>query len=160
MKKPRVSLICAINKNRGIGLANKLLYDIPNDLKYFQSVTKGHPVIMGLNTYESIGRPLPGRTNIVLFPDDITIPDVTIAHSIPEAIKIASEIDQTEIFFIGGGQVYAQSIKFADRLYLTVIDDEHEADTYFPDYSEFKNIISSKNESSAGYNYQYLILEK
>lgn len=160
MKKPCISLICAINKNRGIGLNNKLLYDIPNDLKYFQKITSGHPVIMGLKTYQSIGRPLPKRTNIILCPDDIKIAGAVIAHSIEEAINIASQADKEEIFFIGGGQVYAQSINYADRLYLTVIDDEHDADVYFPDYTKFNKIISSQKESSVGLNYEYLILEK
>src|SRR5665647_1858450 len=99
-------MISAISKNRGIGYKNKLLFDIPEDLKHFRSITSGHPVIMGERTYYSIGRPLPGRLNIVLSQDQaLNIPGCTICYNIPDALKLAQENDQEEIFFIGGGTV-------------------------------------------------------
>ena len=158
--KPIISIISCMAKNRGIGKENKLLFDISADLKHFKKITLGHPVIMGYNTYKSIGRPLPGRLNIVLMPDKIEIEGCTVVSSIPEAIKIASEDDNKEIFFIGGGMVYKTAIEFADRLYLTVVDKEPEADTFFPDYSNFKKVISEEPEESNGYKYIYIVLEK
>ena len=160
MNKPIISIISCVAKNRGIGKDNKLLFDIPADLQHFKKITLGHPVIMGYNTYKSIGRPLPGRLNIVLSPDKIEIEGCTVVSSIPEAIEIASKNDQEEIFFIGGGMVYKTAIEFADRLYLTVVDEEPEADTFFPDYSDFKKVISEENEESAGYQYKYMELER
>ena len=157
---PRISIICCIAKNRGIGIKNNLLFDIPADLQHFKKITLGHPVIMGYNTYKSIGRPLAGRLNIVLSPDSIEIPGCTVVDSIENAVKVASEADNQEIFFIGGGMVYKQAIEIADRLYLTVVEAKPEADTFFPEYSAFKKVISEKAEESSGYKYKYLILER
>lgn len=161
MKQAKISIICAIDKNRGIGKNNKLLYNIPKDLEHFKRITFDHPVIMGENTYNSIGKPLPKRTNIVLSRDkDLKIPSCIICNSLEYAIETAQKKDQQEIFIIGGASVYAQAINIADKLYLTVIDAEKQADTFFPDYSNFKKIISQKDETSAGYNYKYLELER
>ncbi|KKQ17887.1 MAG: Dihydrofolate reductase [Berkelbacteria bacterium GW2011_GWA1_36_9] len=159
-KKQTISIIACISKNRGIGKGGKLLFNIPEDLQNFKKITFGHPIIMGYNTYKSIGRPLPGRLNVVLSLDDIKIDNVKIAKSIDEAIKIASQNDKEEIFFIGGGIIYQQAIKLADRLYLTIVDKEKEADTFFPDYSEFNKIISEEKKESDGYKYKFVILER
>lgn len=159
-KKPRISIISCVAKNRGIGKDNKLLFDIPADLQHFKKITMGHPIIMGYNTYMSIGRPLPGRLNIVLSPDKIKIEGCNVATSIDEAIKIASKEDNDEIFFIGGGMVYKTAIEFADRLYLTVVDAEPEADTFFPDYSQFSEIVSTEEGATNSLKFLYLILEK
>lgn len=160
MKKSKVSIIVCIAKNRGIGKDNKLLFDIPADLQHFKKVTMGHPIIMGYNTFKSIGRPLPGRLNIILSPEDINIEGCTSAKSIPEAIEIASKQDQEEVFFIGGGMVYAQAIEIADRLYLTVVDAEPKADTFFPEYSKFNEIEKSEEEEYNGLKFRYLTLER
>jgi dihydrofolate reductase len=157
---PKISIICCIAKNRGIGKNNKLLFDLPEDLRHFKEITVGHPVIMGLNTYNSIGRPLPKRTNIVLSLDPVEIPEVIVAGNIDQAIRIAQKNDKKEIFFIGGGMIYRQAIKLADRLYLTVVDAEPEADTFFPEYKEFNKAISEESHSNNEYNFKYLILEK
>lgn len=158
--KSRFSIIACLAKNRGIGKNNQLLFYIPEDLKHFKKITFGHPVIMGFNTFRSIGRPLPGRMNIVLSSDDVQIDGVKIAKSINEAIKIASHNNKNEIFFIGGGSVYKQAIKLADRLYLTIVDAEKKADTFFPDYSEFSKILNEEKKESDGYNYKFIILER
>lgn len=161
MTKPRVSIIAAIANDRVIGKDNKLLWHIPEDLQHFKKITSGHPVIMGQKTFESLGKPLPGRTNIVLtFDKSYQSPGCTVAYSIDEAIKIASEKDQEEIFFIGGGQIYAEAIKIADKLYLTLVEGEYEADTFFPDYSEFKKVVLEEPHESAGYKYKFLELER
>lgn len=158
--KPRISIISCVAKNRGIGKNNALLFDIPADLQHFKKITMGHPIIMGYNTYMSIGRPLPGRLNIVLSPDNIEIDGATQAKSIEEAVKIASDVDDKEIFFIGGGMVYKSAMEFADRLYLTVVDAQPDADTFFPDYSEFSKVVSEESEESSGYKYKYVELER
>jgi len=158
---PKISIISAISKkDRGIGKDNKLLFEIPEDLQHFKKITMGHPIIMGYKTFQSIGRPLPGRLNIILSLDDIKIDGCKIAKSISEAIEVASKKDNKEIFFIGGGSVYHQAIKIADRLYLTIVDDQKEADTYFPDYSDFDKVVDEENKESGGYKYKFIVLER
>lgn len=160
MKKPIISIISCISKNRGIGKDNKLLFDIPDDLKHFKKITMGHPIIMGYNTYKSIGRPLPGRLNIILSKDKIEIPGCSVGQSIEKAIEIASQKDKQEIFFIGGGMVYKQAIIVADRLYLTIVDAKPEADTFFPNYKEFNKIISEEKNISKNIKYKFMVLER
>lgn len=160
MNKPRISIICCVSKNRGIGKDNKLLFDIPDDLKHFKKITMGHPIIMGYNTYKSIGKPLPGRLNIILSKDKMEIPGCSVSQSIEEAIEIASQKDKQEIFFIGGGMVYKQAIILADRLYLTIVDAQPKADTFFPDYKEFNKIISEEKNISKNNIYKFVVLER
>jgi dihydrofolate reductase len=161
MNRPRISVIAAVAKNRAIGKDNKLLWHIPEDLQHFKKITSGHPVIMGQKTFESLGKPLPNRTNIVLTDDkSFQAPNCLVVYSIDEAIKVASEKDQQEIFFIGGGSVYAQAIKIADKLYLTLVEGEYDADTFFPDYSDFKKVVLEESHESAGYKYKFLELER
>jgi len=161
MRNPKISIIAAAAENQAIGKDNKLLWHISEDLQRFKKITSGHPVIMGQKTFESLDRPLPNRTNIVLSFDKSYKPQgAIVVHSLEEAIKIASEKDSEEIFFIGGGQIYAQAIKFADKLYLTLVEGDYDADTFFPDYSEFKKVIFEEPHESAGHKYRFLELEK
>lgn len=158
-----ISLIAIIAKNRAIGFNNKLLYDIPEDLKHFRSITAGHAVIMGENTFHSLNdKPLPNRLNIVLTKkENFMAEGCLIAHSLEQAIELAKARNPGEIFFIGGGQVYAQALSLADKLYLTIVDDEpKQADTFFPDYGEFKNIIKKEARESNGYKYSFTELTK
>ena len=155
----KISIICALDKNRAIGKDNRLLWNIPEDLKRFKKLTTGHPVIMGQKTFDSIGKPLPGRTNIVLNRDDVKISGTIIVHSIKKAIEVAKKIDNDEIFIIGGGSVYAQTIDLADKLYLTLVEGNFDADTYFPDYSNF-DIITKERNTSGKYKYNFLELER
>lgn len=135
--KPIISLIAVIAKDRGIGKDNKLLFDIPEDLKHFRKVTLGHTVIMGYNTYRSLGnKALPKRRNIVLSFDDMELPDAEVCQSIDQALELTKKED--EIFFIGGASIYHQAINIADKLYLTEVEETKEADTYFPIYSNFR----------------------
>ena len=160
IRKPKISIICCVGKNRGIGKNNKLLFYIHDDLKHFKKITFGHPVIMGLNTFKSIGKILPGRLNIILSSDIINIPGGKVASSIDEALKIAQKEKSDEIFFIGGGMIYQQAIKLADRLYLTIVESQKKADTFFPDYSKFDKIISEEKKEGEGYKYKFIILER
>lgn len=157
-----ISLIVAISKNRVIGRDNKIPWHISADLKRFRALTIGHPIIMGRKTFESIGKPLPKRTNIIVTRDvDYAAEGVEVTHSIDEAIKQAQGKEGSEeVFIIGGGQIYNQSMNLADRLYLTVVDEEVEGDVFFPDYSEFKKIVSKEDNQSGDLKYSFLTLEK
>ncbi len=138
-----LSIIAVIGKNRELGKDNKLLWHVPGDLPRFKKLTTGHPVIMGRKTFESIGKPLSGRTNIVISKNAV-IPGATVVRSFDEAVEVAKNSPGSdEIFVIGGGSVYAQAIDRADRLYLTIVDAvAPDADTFFPDYSKFSEVIS------------------
>ena len=162
MKKPVISMIVAIaEKNRVMGNEGKLPWNIPDDLKHFKNLTLGHPVIMGRKTYESIGKALPNRTNIVITRDPAyNATGCTIATSLDEAIEIAQEHESEEIFIIGGAEIFRLAMGRADRLYLTLIQGDIEGDTFFPEYSAFNTIVSSEDRSSSPYVYTFLTLEK
>jgi dihydrofolate reductase len=157
---PRISIISAVAKDRAIGKNNQLLWNIPADLKRFKELTSGHPIIMGLNTFNSLPGVLPNRTNIVLSPDPMEIPGAVVVNSLEEALKVAEETGTDEVFIIGGGYVYSQTIGLADRLYLTIVDGDYEADVYFPDYSKFTKVISEEKSESNGYTFKYVTLER
>ncbi|MFH1822184.1 MAG: dihydrofolate reductase [Patescibacteria group bacterium] len=155
-----ISIIAVAGKNNAIGKDNKLLWHIPEDLKHFKKITTGHPVIMGRKTFESIGSPLPNRRNIILTRDkSFQAPSCEIRHSFEEIINEAKKTDE-EIFIIGGGQVYEQFIPYAQKLYLTIVDDAPEADTFFPDYSEFKNIVSREKKEYNNIKFEFVELTK
>lgn len=125
-----------MGENNEIGFENQLLWHLPKDLKHFKELTSGHPVIMGRKTYESIGKPLPNRTNIVISRKENWFEEgILIVGSIKEAIKFAKKIDE-EIFILGGGKIYEQTIDLADKLEITLVKANLEADTYFPKIDE------------------------
>jgi dihydrofolate reductase len=159
-----ISIIVAIARNRAIGLNNELLWHIPEDLKRFKKLTTGHRVIMGRMTYLSLPvRPLPNRTNIVITDDPgENFEGCITVRSIEEAL---SHCDQAlENFIIGGGSIYRQFLPLADKLYLTLVHKDFQADTFFPeiDFSQWK--LVSREDREAGENldfsYSYLIYEK
>lgn len=158
-----ISIVVAIQKkDRGLGFKNELLVKISDDLKRFKELTTGHPIIMGRKTFESIGRPLPNRENIVITrSQDFESEGVVVFHSIEDAIKYATEKDN-EIFVIGGGEIYKEALPHTDRLYLSIIDSNKEADTFFPDYSEFTKTVSHEErvDEGSGVKYEYVVLEK
>lgn len=132
--KPRVSVIAALARNRVIGIENRLPWRLPEDLAHFKALTLNHPILMGRKTFESLGRPLPGRTNIVITRNvDYRRDGCLVADSIPAAIALCEDAD--EVFFIGGAELYAQVIPLADRLYLTEVDIDAQGDAWFPDYA-------------------------
>jgi len=158
-----IAIISIVAKNRAIGFKNKLLYDIPDDMMHFKTITSGHVVIMGENTFHSMNdKPLPNRVNIILTLDkSFKAENCLVAYSFEEAIKLGEEQNKGEIFFIGGGMIYKLALPLADKLYLTIVDDEpKEADTFFPDYSEFKNVIKSEPRESSGYKYNFVELTR
>jgi dihydrofolate reductase len=165
----KISIIAAIGKNKELGKNNKLLWHISEDLKRFHSITKGHVIIMGRKTWESLPhKPLIGRYNIVITRDlEFKInnlrkgKDFAVVNSLEEALRLATLAQgNDECFIIGGGQIYNQAIPMADKLYLTVIEKNFEADTFFPDYSNFKKVISEKPGESEEFKYKFIDLEK
>ncbi len=160
---PIISLIAAIGVNRELGRNNKLLFDIPEDMVHFKEKTLGHAIIMGRKTFESIGRALPRRFNIVITRDKgFAHHGVETAPSVKEALRKAQKHEQEEIFVIGGAQIYSAFLSYADKLYLTIVDAEvADADAFFPEYEDkFKKILSSKGGESEGYNYTFVELER
>ena len=159
---PHINIIVAHSKNMAIGKANSLPWHLPDDLKRFKKLTTGHPIIMGRKTYQSINRPLPDRTNIVVTRDmGLEIPGCVVVHSAAEAIKKAQEFDQEEIFIIGGAEIYKETLPLADRLYVTVVDMYVDGDAFFPEYSnKFSKKISEEPGEFEGLKYSYIVLEK
>ncbi|MCG2793317.1 MAG: dihydrofolate reductase [Weeksellaceae bacterium] len=127
-----ITIIAAIGRNNALGKDNQLLWRLPEDLKHFKSLTENHPVVMGRKTYESIGKPLPKRTNIVVSRRENWFEeDILIVSKLKEALKFAKKIDE-DVFIIGGGDIYKQTMDLADRLEITFVDEDFEADTFFP----------------------------
>lgn len=130
-----VSIIVAMDKNRGIGLNNRLPWRLPDDLKRFKSLTIGHHLIMGRKTYESIGQALPGRTSIIISRNpDFNAPDCLLADSLEKALALAEADGEEETFVIGGSQIFQEALPLADRIYLTQVHVALPADVYFPKY--------------------------
>lgn len=148
-------MIAAISKNNQIGLNQQMPWHLPEDLNYFRCITTGHPIIMGRKTYESIGRLLPDRHNIILTRDpNFSISHdairLDIVHSLQEALSILP--DEPATFIIGGGEIYAAFMPYATRLYLTLIDQEIEGDTAFPAYKEDFRCIQSTSGNTTTQN--------
>ena len=164
-KNPRVSAIAVIaEKSRALGKDNKLLWKLPGDLKRLREITMGHPLIMGRKTMSHMGKVLDGRTNIAVSRNkDFSFPGAVVCSTITEAIERAksSPVGDEEIFIFGGAQIYELALPLTDRLYLTIVQDEPEADAFFPDYSEFKTVIEkSEVMEDNGIKYYYLTLER
>lgn len=143
-----LSIIVAVAENGIIGDNNSLLWHIREDMLRFRRITSGHPVIMGRKTFESIGRPLPNRTNVVVSRQDIAIEGCTVVHSLDEAT--AAFPREEEIFIIGGAQIYAQALPLADKVYLTQVHRDYTGDTSFPrlDESEWREVLREDFERS------------
>jgi len=157
-----LSVIAIIGKNRAIGRKNKLLWNLPEDLARFRRITKNHPIIMGRKTFESIGRLLPERTNIIVSRNpDYKITGGHIFNSLEAAIEFAKiSPGKEEIFVIGGGEIYTSALPYCDKLYLTIVADEPEADVFFPDFSSFKNIKETGRGNFDKVSYKFLELTK
>ncbi len=162
MPKPRISLIAALSENRVIGKAGAIPWHLKDDFRRFKERTTGHAIIMGRKTHESIGRPLPGRTNIVITRDSSReIPGCIVVGSLNDALARAREVESEEIFVIGGGQIYAEVLPLADRLYLTLVHAIMDGDAFFPEYAEiFGKTVEKEEFEEAGYRLTYLTLER
>ncbi len=159
MSKPLISIIVAMAKNRVIGKDNEMPWHLPADLGHFKTITLGKPIIMGRKTYESIGRALPGRINIVMSRDkNYRLEGCETVTSLEEALTLVNDVQ--EVMIIGGGFLYEQTISTADRLYLTFIDLDVDGDTLFPEYeqldlTEVKREKHLKDEKNP-YDYEFV----
>lgn len=135
-----ISIIVAIGENHAIGKNNQLLWHMPNDLKHFKDLTSGRTIIMGRKTFDSVGKPLPRRRNIVVTRQDITIPGCEIVKSVEDGLTLCK--DEDEVFIGGGAEIYKLAMHLTDRIYLTIIHKSFDADTFFPeiDKSEWKEV--------------------
>lgn len=156
-----VSIIVAVANNNAIGGNNQLLWHISADLKLFKKITSGHAIVMGRKTYESIGRPLPNRQNIVITRNrELSLPGADVVESVDAAKAIAKG---EELFIIGGGEIYSQAMSLADRIYLTRVWADYKADTFFPeiDMSIWKEVsredFPAEGDTPA---YSFILLEK
>jgi len=156
-----ISMICAVGKNKGIGFKNKLIWHLPGDLKNFKRITMGHYVIMGQKTFESIGKALPGRRNIVLTLDpNYKAENCEVSNNL-EDIANRYKDSKEEVFIIGGASIYRQFMKYAKKLYLTLVDDSPQADAFFPDYSDFSRVVSeSELQEENGVKYKFIELTR
>lgn len=165
-----VSIIVAVAENGAIGKNNDLLWHLPNDLKFFKTVTLGHPVIMGRKSYLSIPekyRPLPGRPNLVVSRDKgFKEEGIRVHQSIESAIESAKELDKQEIFIIGGGQIYKHAIShdLCDRVYFTSVKASFEGDVFFPEldlnkWRETSRVKHNRDEKHA-YDYDFVVYDK
>ncbi len=164
--RPVVAAVAAIGKRRVLGKENKLLWHLPNDLKRFKELTVGHPMILGRKTFESIvgylGKPLPGRQNIVITRDPAwKYEGVIVAASIEDAIAKGKALDDEKVFIGGGAQIYEAALPYTDKLYLTLIDDEKEGDSFFPAYErEFATVTFEQAGEENGIAYRWVDLER
>lgn len=157
-----ISMIAAMAYNRIIGKDNQMPWHLPADFAWFKRCTMGKPVVMGRKTYESIGRPLPGRLNIVISRDEtLKIEGVTTATSIEQALDVAGDVE--EVMIIGGGAIYAACLPMANKLYVTHIEAAIDGDTQFPDWGDqFKETYSETYQADEknAYNMRFTVLEK
>ncbi len=163
MNTPRLSIIAAFaDRNRALGKDNKLPWHIPEDFKHFKDLTSGHVVIMGRKTFESIGKALPNRLNIIVTRNaKFQAEGCTVVDSIEKALSLAKEKEaHGEVFVIGGGEIYAQALPFTDRLYLTIIQGEFEGDTFFPEFPEFTKNVSVEIKHDAKHKFAFVTLER
>jgi dihydrofolate reductase len=153
------ALIAALARNRVIGIENRLPWRLPSDLARFKRLTMGHHLIMGRKTFESIGKPLPGRTTVVITRGAFSAPNVCIARSLDEAFSVAGEDDMP--FICGGAEVYRQSIDIADILYLTIIDKDVIGDALFPEFDIGKwSLAATEKGSENGLDWRFETWER
>lgn len=131
-----ISIIAAIAQNHAIGKNNQLLWHLPADLRYFKNKTTGHTVIMGRKTFDSVGRPLPNRRNIMITRQQLSIPGCEVVSSLSDALALCAGED--EVFIVGGAEIYRQAMDVTDVLYLTIVHKDFEADAYFPEIEQNK----------------------
>ena len=163
----KIAMIAAVAQNNAIGINNKLPWYLPGDLRYFKAVTMGKPIIMGRKTFESLGKPLPGRTNIVMTRDPGWTNDgVRVVANLDEALALASSIAEidgvSEVMIIGGEQIYQQALPQADRLYLTCVGQSFAGDAFFPELvpQEWIEFAREDHLSEDGLAYSYQVLDR
>lgn len=166
-KNTPVVIVAGIGaRTRAIGKDNQILFHVPDDLKRFKELSMGHPVIMGRKTFESIvallGKPLPGRTNIVVTRDESYAHEgARVAHSLEKALEIAQEESPKEIHIGGGAEMYKMALPIVDKLYLTLFDDDREGDSFFPEYEgDFQEVNRHGERDHQGIKYEWVDFER
>jgi dihydrofolate reductase len=159
-----ISFIVAMDELKAIGKNNNLPWHLPEDLKFFKKVTMGHPIAMGRKTHESIGRPLPGRENIIITRNpNFQSEGCTVFHSVADFVAYCSQSEE-EIFVIGGAEIFKETFEFADRLYITNILHEFEGDTFFPKFDEtkweLKSLTKGTKDEKNPYDYEFCLYER
>ena len=157
-----VSFIVAVSENGVIGSDNQLPWRLPDDLKRFKRLTMGSPMIMGRKTYDSIGKPLPGRTTIVLTRSNDYQPEgVEVVHSLDDALKLARSLSAEEVFVIGGGEIFNQAMELAGRIYLTKVLTHIEGDTFFtiPNPDQWKETHREFHSADERHEYSFIFLD-
>lgn len=157
-----ISLLVAHDSNRVIGVNNKMPWHIPEELGYFKKVTMGKAIVMGRKTFESIGKVLPGRLNIIVTRnEDYQVEGAEVFHSLEDALQRGKQFSE-EVVIIGGAEIFNISMSLADRLYITIIRNEYNGDTFFPKYDDEWKIISESDDhhSADGTPYSYLVYER
>lgn len=151
-----IALVLAISENRALGKDNQLLWRLPNDMKHFKKVTLGHPMVMGRKTFESIGKPLPGRTSIIISrQSDYPVPEgCLLAASLEEALQAALALDE-QVMVVGGGQIYEQALPLAEVIYLTLVHETFDGDTFFPELSANDWEVAEQEEHEADDRHPY-----
>lgn len=152
-----ISIIAALTKDRVIGKDNKMPWYLPEDLKNFKRITKGNTIIMGRKTYESIGRPLPGRKNIVLSSTMTSDSDKLLVCGSFESVLDAAKLENKEIFIIGGANVYAQALSLTDKMYLSYVKQSYEGDTFFPEFDKNNWDITEKKNFP---DFEFVVYER
>lgn len=161
MPQTSINCIAACGDNRALGKDNKLLWRLPADMKRFREITRGYPVIMGRKTYESIGRALPNRLNIVISRNpDFKAEGVILMDSLQDALTYAKRTGPQSVFIIGGAQVYKEALALCNKLYITEVHESPDADAYFPSYSSFGRVIYEQDILDNGIQTTFKILEK
>ena len=160
-----ISLVVAAATNNAIGKGGKLLWNLPNDIKFFKNVTWGMPVVMGRKTFESLGKPLAGRKNIIITRQaGWKAEGAVVVKSIEDALFVAKETDAKEVMVIGGGEIYKTVFEKAKRIYITRVDAEFEADTFFPViHPKHWHLVSQQNheaDEKNAYNYSFQVWER
>lgn len=165
----KIAMIAAVAENNAIGINNKMPWYLPGDLRYFKAVTMGKPIIMGRKTFDSLGKPLPGRTNIVITRDkDWHHEGVKVVHSLDEGLALAEDValinGNDEVIVIGGAQIYEQAMVKADRLYLTRVYQSFEGDAFFPEVNEKDWMETARkdiqSEDDELLTFSYLVLDR
>lgn len=170
MKAPKISIIAAMDMKNGIGKNDKIPWHIKKDLVRLSSMTRDKVVVVGDRTYNSMagyydisGRPMPAKEYIVISLDKnfrSKRNNTFAVNSIQEALDRIKKSKEKEVFVIGGASIYRQMIEFVERLYLTIVKGEFDCDTFFPDYSDFKNVISSEEDFDEGFKFTNKVLER
>ena len=163
MSDSRISIISAMASNRAIGIRNTLPWQLPEDLKHFKALTMGHHIVMGRKTYDSIGKPLPGRdTVIVTRYADFAVPGCLAVNSLDAALTVSH--GDAEVFFVGGAELYRQALSIAHRIYLTEIQRVFDGDAFFPEFDKSQWIETARDkhrtEGPNGFEYHYVIYDR